>query len=256
MPRGLNGPPNAIQWCDATWNPVTGCLRRCRFGPSGTPCYAETMAKRFGGSFEPTWHPERLGAPGRLIAFGEGAASGAPTGDRGMVPWRIFVGSVTDMMHEAVPAEWIRQVIQICQDCPEHEFIWLTKDPVRYQRFEWPGNCWLGATITGDSSEEANDRFWALDRVTCAVRWISAEPLLGRYMRVKRERVFGDEGYHSVDWVVIGGMSGAGAVQPEEAWVDALERECDRYGVAVFHKDNLACRRGDRRRMEFPVLEE
>src|SRR5579863_9302804 len=96
----LNGPDNAIGWCSHTWNPVSGCLHGCRFGPNETPCYAEVIAERFRGSkafpngFDPTFHPDRLLDPLREKK-----------------PARIFVCSMADLFGSWVQDEWIERTL-------------------------------------------------------------------------------------------------------------------------------------------------
>jgi protein gp37 len=90
----MNGPQNAIGWCDYTWNPVTGCLHHCTFGPTRAACYAEGIARRFAGGkafpqgFAPTFHPERLSEPQKVKA-----------------PARIFAVSMGDLFGPWVPDE-------------------------------------------------------------------------------------------------------------------------------------------------------
>jgi protein gp37 len=248
-------PAEANQGCDFTWNPVTGCKHRCTFGPAKTPCYAATKSKHFGLSFEPAFHEERLGAPSKLAA-GEAR------------PWRIFVCSMADLFGHWVPGEWIEAVIQVARECPEHVFQFLTKSPLRYREFEWPQNCWLGATVTGSPGEPWVSRLVALTDpdLSCAIRWASVEPLCGELVEPENWNWFGTfcdkwrggvqgpftRAIRPLQWAVIGGMTGEGSVQPDEAWVDAIESDCAAHGVPVYHKQNLACRRGDRRRTEWP----
>jgi protein gp37 len=239
----LNGPDNGIGWTDWTWNPVTGCLTDCRFGPNQTPCYAKAQAERFGLSFAPTFHPERLGAPAKLAA----------RADR---PWRIFVCSMADLLGMGVEDSWIEDVLATIRATPRHVYQVLTKATARLDRFEWPDNVWLGVTITGAKRERYPKRLGDLVFPEDAgpVRWVSLEPLVGAVDIGPwlSEATARDAGFTRVSWVVVGGMSGAGAVQPEPAWVDAVDRACDEHGVAVYHKANLRCRQGEQRRMEFP----
>jgi protein gp37 len=242
MPRYLNGPDNAIGWCDWTWNPVTGCRHNCTFGPAQTPCYARTQSARFGLSFEPAFHPERLSAPSRL-------AAGT---DR---PWRIFVCSMADLLGQWVPGEWIEAVIDVATKCPQHVFQFLTKSPLRYREFEWPQNCWLGTTVTGAKHERWGGRIVDLLEGPASVHWISAEPLGGPLELGPWLDPGNPHQPARIDWLVLGGMTGEGAVQPDEAWVESIESDCAAHGVPVYHKSNLVCRRGDRRRTEWPGVE-
>ena len=80
-----------IEWCDYTWNPVTGCRTGCWY------CYADRMATRFHRSFEPAFHPERLNEPLRVTT-----------------PAKIFVCSTADLFGPWVDPEWQRRVFQVC----------------------------------------------------------------------------------------------------------------------------------------------
>lgn len=132
-----------IEWCDYTWNPVTGCLHGCSY------CYARRMAKRFGKSeglpsrppcdcqiglryiaqpgevfpagFIPTFYPGRLEEPKKVKK-----------------PSRIFTVSMGDLFGEWVSPEWIDAVLQVVRECPQHTFIFLSKNPARYEIYEWP----------------------------------------------------------------------------------------------------------------------
>jgi protein gp37 len=198
-----------IAWTDATWNPVTGCSKvsdGCRF------CYAETISKRFGRSFEVTLHPERLDEPLHWRK-----------------PRRVFVCSMSDLFHEAVPDDFIHSVFQIMdrtgwdpeRDEPRHTYQVLTKRPERMAPFmrylytcEYCGgdraaegctcgrnygplpNVWLGVSIE-------NARYaWRADilrQTPAAVRFVSAEPLLGPLPSSVLD---------GIDWLIVGGESG------------------------------------------------
>ena len=123
----MNGPNNAIGWCDYTWNPVTGCKFGCTFG--GASCYASGIARRFAGGkafpngFDPTFHPERLDEPGKV-----------------KTPARIFAVSMGDLFGSWVSAEWIATVLDACRRAPWHTFQLLTKAPENAARWAMPGN--------------------------------------------------------------------------------------------------------------------
>lgn len=229
----MNGPYNAIGWCDYTWNPITGCLHGCRFGPNKVVCYAETIAERFRGTtsfpkgFEPTYHPDRLRQPLRVKE-----------------PARIFTCSMADLFGSWVPDKWQREVLAIAREAHWHTFQFLTKAPWIARRVEFPDNAWVGSTITGGLKNEKK-RHQDVARYRARVRFISAEPLEGPLLEE-------DLDVSRPDWIIIGAATGTGGYQPEEAWVARLEAWADRQGVPVFHKDNLTIRKRSRRQ-DFPA---
>ena len=162
----MNGPNNAIGWCDYTWNPVTGCKLGCKFGASGARCYAEGIARRFAGGkafpngFEPTFHPHRLDEPLKV-----------------KTPSRIFVCSMGELFGPWVPEEWRQAVLEAIRRAPQHQFIMLTKVPRIARRYKMPDNVWLGTTITGDLPHEAR-RLAYVREFQAPVRFLSIEPLV------------------------------------------------------------------------------
>lgn len=199
-----------IEWCDYTWNPVTGCLHGCVY------CYARKMARRFYPpevGFKPHLWRERLQEPELLKK-----------------PARIFTCSMADLCGEWVPEEWINAVLETVRNCPRHTFIFLTKNPKRLKEFNpWPGNAWVGATAT--VQEEYEKMTPHLSVVEAAVRFISFEPLLGPIsLRL-------DPGHLS--WAVIGAMTGPKAVKPELGWIERLIDRCKLLDIPVFAKANL-----------------
>ncbi|MGH7389895.1 MAG: DUF5131 family protein [Candidatus Rokuibacteriota bacterium] len=219
---------SAIEWTDATWNPVSGCTKvspGCKF------CYAERLTKRFGRRefTDVTLHPERLDLPVRW---------------RG--PRMIFVNSMSDLFHERVPFDFIDQVFATMARASHHVFQVLTKRADRM--VEWhrkhsgarpvPSHVWLGVSV------ESAAYTWRVDRlrqVDVPVRFISAEPLLGPLTSIKLA---------GISWVITGGES-CGA--PSRAlveqtargwrpkadatqWVRDIRDQCRAAGVAFFHK--------------------
>jgi protein gp37 len=252
-----------IEWCDYTWNPVTGC-----WGPGGVSeeysnrcwyCYAKKMANRFYGDgqdhFFPQFHPERLGQPSKIKK-----------------PSRIFVCSMGDLFGDWVPWQWIKSVLTCAEVNQEHTFIFLTKNPARYAEFNpWPKNCWVGCTVT--NQEDADERIPDLFKVKAPVRFVSVEPMLGlvdlNQIRGKNGLVFWPpcssecpewragcnpglrrfECYHRatsytserLNWLIIGALTGPGAKahQPKPEWAQSLIDQARAAGVPVFLKDNL-----------------
>ncbi len=207
--------PNGIGWCTHTWNPCTGCEHGCSY------CFARVIAERF-GDFRPRFHEERLEEPYKLKK-----------------PARIFVGSMTDMLGAWWKNNQIAQVIEVCRACPQHTFLWLSKRPERYQEFyNWPANCWLGATITDefDAADAAVDMRHAL----ASVRFLSAEPLLGMPLNISLV---------GIQWLIVGPLTGPGARQPPRKAVELLLNSAQDYDVPVYMKKALVW---EPRREEFP----
>lgn len=181
-----------IEWTDATWNCVTGCTK---VSPGCDHCYAETFAERWRGTpghhfengFDVTLRPERLEQPLRWKR-----------------PRRIFVNSMSDVFHEAVPDDFILQMFAIMAVTPQHSYqvltkrhgrmrsllsserfaddvwalVWQLDGGLAWRRRYWPlRNVWLG--VSAEDQKWVNIRIPALLDTPASVRFVSAEPLLG-----------------------------------------------------------------------------
>jgi protein gp37 len=207
---------NGINWTDATWNPVTGCLHPCGY------CYARALYQRRGWRFDPAFHPERLAQPQKT-----------------RTPRRVFVCSVADLFGAWVPDEWIKAVLDVVRDTPRHTFQFLTKNPARLQKVNpWPENAWVGATV--DTRARLAPALRALRGTDAPVRFVSFEPLL--------EPMDGAD-LTGIQWAILGAQTGRGGRQPEKEWVTRLLDAADRAAAAVLMKGNL---RWSPRREEFP----
>lgn len=208
----------AIEWTEATWNPVTGCSK---VSPGCAHCYAETISHRFGWSRRP-WtpgnadenvvlHPERLDQPLRWRR-----------------PRTIFVNSMSDLFHENVPVAFIAEVFAVMAACEQHVFQVLTKRAERLAELapglSWPRNVWIGTSIENNRWVHRAD---ALRQVDAAIRFISAEPLLGPLDRLD---------LRGIDWLIVGGESGHRHRPICEDWVRDLRDRCLAAGVAFFLK--------------------
>jgi protein gp37 len=220
---------SAIEWTEATWNPVTGCSK---VSPGCAHCYAETLSLRFGRSRAP-WthanagenvvlHPERLEQPLR---------------------WRrprvVFVNSMSDLFHELVPAEFVERVYATMAAAPQHTFQILTKRPEEAldfyrtagERLAQLPNVWLGVSIENSRYTWRAD---ALRKVPVAIRFISAEPLLGSLFERSGKRVPLD--LEAIDWLIAGGESGPRYRPVRIEWVRELRDACESAGVPFFFK--------------------
>jgi protein gp37 len=218
----------AIAWTDATWNPVTGCSK---VSPGCAHCYAETLSRRFGRSFDVTLHPDRLDLPLRWRK-----------------PRRVFVNSMSDLFHEQVPDAYIAHVWHVMANAYRHTFQVLTKRPERmHDWYRWYtfgyeppivlANVWLGTSIENDRFVGRAD---ALRDTPAAVRFISAEPLLGPLPSLNLT---------GIDWLIVGGESGPGARPMDPEWVNDLAYAADLAGVALFVKQDSGARSGKQGRI-------
>jgi protein gp37 len=205
-----------IEWTDASWNPVTGCTK---VSPGCAHCYAELFAERWRGlpghpyerGFDLTLHPDRLPLPLRWRQ-----------------PKRIFVNSMSDLFHPDVPREFIVAVFDVMVRASWHTFQVLTKRAERLAdlapTLPWPTNVWMGVSIENRRFVYRAD---LLRTVPAAVRFISAEPLLGPLTGLD---------LRGIDWLIAGGESGPKARPMHPEWVLDLRDRCRDSGVCFFFK--------------------
>jgi protein gp37 len=240
---------SAIEWTDATWNPVTGCIE---VSEGCNHCYARTFAERFRGvpghpyeqGFDLRLWPERLAAPLRWRR-----------------PRRVFVNSMSDLFQDGVPDEFVAEVFAVMGLASRHSFQVLTKRPGRMASllrrpefsgwmfaameargevddFRWPlPNVWLGTSV--EDQRWAQIRIPKLLEAPAAVRFLSCEPLLGPIdlrdvplqpsAGVQRE-------WPGYGWVIVGGESGNGARNMDPGWARSLRDQCATMGVSFFFK--------------------
>jgi protein gp37 len=198
-----------------TWNPVVGCERGCSY------CYARRFAERGLGEYG-DWPKGQRFTPRLLV-------SRLPEPLRIKKPSRIFVCSMGELFGAWVPQDWQERVLGIIGQASWHTFMLLTKYPENLARWSpFPDNCWVGATATDQESWERG--MVALRDVNATVRYISAEPLLGRIVPDGRDRL---------DWLIIGAQTGPHAMEPECYWLDTLFGWAYCSDIPLFLKDNL-----------------
>lgn len=259
-----------IEWCDSTWNPVTGCLHGCQY------CYASGIARRFAGywseellrslsgngglndilkpmyrhttgksrsvpvhnaqapypyGFDPTFQRYRLDEPARKT--------------KGQT---IFVCSMADLFGRWVPTSWIVEVLDACLAAPQHRYLFLTKNPERYMELDAlallprGANFWYGSTAT---NPETDFMFWSKSHNT----FVSIEPLLAP---------FGDsasaDALHDIGWFIVGAETGSrkDKVTPERIWVEQVVDYCKRNGKPIFMKGSMTPIWGEPLITEFP----
>lgn len=270
----------------ATWNPVTGCTKLSPASPGCANCYASTFAERWRGTpghyfehgFDVQIRPDKLTLP---LTWRK--------------PKRIFVNSMSDLFHDSVPDTYIAKVFAVMAEAPRHTFQVLTKrharmrsllswpewpqmlqcardnqhsewdenwdDPQTMPDYTWPlPNVWVG--VSTENQQWADIRIPALLDTPAAVRFISAEPLLGPvdlggYMRCPHPHLCGPGPCSScatadnakypdrklwctnpIDWVIVGGESGPGARPMHPDWARSLRDQCTAAGVAFLFKQH------------------
>lgn len=207
---------SAIEWTEATWNPVTGCTK---ISPGCKNCYAERMSKRlkamgqrnYSNGFELTLQPHMLELPLRWRK-----------------PQTIFVNSMSDLFHKSVPLEYIKEVFDLMKRAHWHRFQVLTKRADRLEQLspllEWSPNIWMGVSV---ESQRYIRRIDSLRSTDAKTKFLSLEPLLGQLI---------DLDLTEIDWVIVGGESGFGARPMLSNWVIDIRQQCTDAGVAFFFK--------------------
>lgn len=255
-----------IEWCDLSWNPTHGCSR---VSTGCKHCYAETLSLRYGQTSKP-WtarnapenvllKPHKLREPlSNAKAWrGLGTAAAAAGKTDGKL---VFVNSMSDLFHEQIPDEYIAQVFNVMAEACRHTFQVLTKRPGRMRDFvaAWVQarglvlpNVWLGVSI---ENRKWVGRADVLRETPAAVRFISAEPLLGPLVNVSRADVLADAApceypaiagdcpafvrcstcpedhadldLTGIDWLILGGESGSGHRPCDVQWMRDLHDAC------------------------------
>lgn len=246
----------SIDWAQYSWNPVTGCQHGCDY------CYARRMAQRFTPKETDNWNDCTQPGNGlheirHMVSTGGAWKYGfAPTLHSARLseplwvkkPSRVFVCSMADLFGDWVPNEWIYQVLAACEAAPQHQYLFLTKNPERYNRIfkerlflgnekiKPHANWWLGATF-GTAIDTIYSRVHLLTLHEEGWHtWVSAEPLL------EDITPYWAHWEDTIDWLVIGAMTGPGSKnrQPEFKWIESLADGAIVRGIPVFLKQSLA----------------
>lgn len=207
---------SGIEWTESTWNPLTGCTK---ISLGCQNCYAARMANRlcamghphYKNNFKLSIHRESLPLP---------------------LTWRksqlIFVNSMSDLFHDDVPLEFIKDIFTVMNEATWHKFQILTKRAENLLKCDsylsWSENIWMGVTV-----ESANylSRIDLLRKSSAINKFISFEPLLASVGKVNLS---------GIDWVIVGGESGPGARTMEKEWVYEIKNSCEKYRVPFFFK--------------------
>ncbi|WP_424536530.1 DUF5131 family protein [Sphaerisporangium viridialbum] len=214
-----------IEWTEVTWNPTTGCDR---VSAGCDNCYALTLAKRLkamgAAKYQHDGDP-RTSGPGFGVTMHEDTLA---TPLRWREPRLVFVNSMSDLFHARVPIAFVRQVFDVMAATPQHTYQVLTKRATRLARIAhqlpWPDNVWMGVSV---ENQQVIARVDSLRRVPAAVRFISAEPLLGSLSGLDLTEIY---------WLIAGGESGSGARRVDPDWVRELRDRCLQDDVAFFFK--------------------
>ena len=205
-----------IEWTEATWNPITGCTK-CSEGCRH--CYAATLAKRlhamgnvrYKNGFEVTVHRDLFDRP---------------------LEWKkpkmIFVNSMSDIFHEDISDEDILQIFMTMNKASWHTFQVLTKRPERLEKLNssinWTPNIWMGVTVENKGALKRCD---ILRKCNAQIKFISAEPLLESIAEIDLT---------GIDWLIVGGESGAGCRPLDKQWVVELRDAANKANVPFFFK--------------------
>lgn len=272
-----------IDWCDSTWNPVTGCLHGCEY------CYARKIANRFDGGFATDGDLYELDAPmhktepcGSDNLVRVGSAVPYPFGflptfhkyrlnepQEWKKPRTIFVCSMSDLFGEWVPDEWIKAVFDACDRAPQHRYLFLTKNPNRYTRManahlvkEWneehPEEPMDTNDFEGITPLPVRDNWWFGSTIdsTKATRF-QGDFTWNTFTSIEPITEFLDMGlgsFGSDKWTIIGAETGnrKGRIFPERRWIDNVVEAAGITQMKVFMKESLREMMGDDFRQEFP----
>ncbi len=244
-----------IEWATDSWNPIVGCSK---VSPGCVNCYAERMAVRLAAMGQEKY---------KAVTDGKGWNGNLFFGPNSIFvpmhwkkPRRVFVNSMGDTFHKATDIEFLDSIFTVVDQCPQHQFLFLTKRPENMkayfdsrQSFLFP-NVWLGVTICNQA--EANEKIPLLLKVPAAVRFVSIEPMLGPVdlTDIIDEETENYEDYinaldcdvsakddlkyngNTLDWVICGGESGPGARPMYPDWVRSLRDQCKAADVPFLFK--------------------
>ncbi|MBA9074162.1 protein gp37 [Flavobacterium gossypii] len=208
---------SSIEWTEMTWNPTTGCSKisaGCKF------CYAEIMTRRLKGMGQEKYkdgfkivkpHYESLKTP---------------------YTWKkpkiVFVNSMSDLFHPAIPLDYIKEVFKVMNDNPQHVFQVLTKRAERlagvHYELKWTHNIWMGVSV---EDNRVVDRIDFLRNTNAKVKFLSLEPLIGPLPSLDLQ---------NIDWVIVGGESGYKPRAMDPDWVLDIHDQCKKAKVAFFFK--------------------
>lgn len=277
------GAKTKIDWADATWNPVTGCLHDCEY------CYARRIAERFGATENDRKALYTLDEPLRTSAtyaylrelgINEGKIQPYPFGfaptfhryrldepQHWKKPKTIFVCSMADLFGAWVPKEWIMEVFAACKKAMQHKYLFLTKNPARYlelgKRDMLPDydNFWFGTTVEKPTQEFFYETpFFTNKRRSHSYGiFLSIEPIMSdfpvrkSFVQTVEDDVPGDR-QNAVDWFIVGAETGnrKNKVIPKREWIDHIVETGQNCGIPVFMKESVRSIMDGSFKQEFP----
>ena len=205
-----------IEWTEMTWNPTTGCNK---ISPGCKYCYAEVFALRlqamgnekYKEGFRFTLQPESLNIPKK---------------------WRdpklVFVNSMSDLFHEKMPVNYLKDIFKVMNECNHHIFQVLSKRSENLLelsgKLNWTPNIWMGVSV---ENEDYKYRINHLRKTPAQIKFLSLEPLLSPLPKLD---------LNNIDWVIVGGESGKRARLMKEEWVIDIKNQCKSNNVAFFFK--------------------
>ena len=273
-----------IDWCDSTWNVVTGCVHDCEY------CYARGIANRFGLTYAPKLGDHGMEGASKYDSEEQGMDSMLElikpyidaNGKRNPYPMAfaptfhryrldeyknksgrtIFVCSMADLFGNWVPDEWLKAVFIAASKAPQHRYLYLTKNPERYCQISdgdpaiFPDDDdvigWFGASA---STVEQAERAYNVE----ACSWLSIEPIQEDFEEFCDTMMHYDQKYTMTEmvrwsWIVIGAETGnrKNKVIPERSWIENIAKACRDAGVPVFMKESLREMMGADFVQEFP----
>lgn len=218
---------SAIEWTESTWNPVVGCTL---MSPGCTNCYAMRLARRLETMGQSKYAGITRISGGRpkwngIVRVDEESLKLPATWKTGRM---IFVNSMSDLFHDAVPLQFIQRVFETMRETPQHTYQILTKRAERLEEVSgdiaWPQNVWMGVSVENTDYQYRIDN---LRRTNAVVKFLSLEPLIGPLNNLDLERI---------DWVIAGGESGPGARPIKLDWARSVRDQCVAAGVAFHFK--------------------
>lgn len=245
-----------IDWCDSTWNPVTGCLHGCEY------CYARGIANRFGANITDENILHEMDNPFMYVERNKNGIIAMNKIRKNPYPYNfdptlhryhlndyiskkgrnIFVCSMADLFGDWVPDEWIEEVFGACVAAFQHTYLFLTKNPERYYCLQNSGdlpdheNMWYGITVTNKAQIEravkAARNLWGTVRT-----FLSIEPL---HEDITQSKYWDPENLRNIfDWFIVGAETSrrSGKITPDRKWIENIVETCRNMERPVFLKN-------------------